>query len=245
MANRALDGQPKRTPLFGALALCAGAYLYGSAPLVYAFGRRRRVDLKRVGSGNVGATNLLGAAGPAFATVGWIFDASKGFIPVGIARRLGWSDEVAGLAGACGIAGQCWPVSLRFQGGRGVSSYVGATAGLSPVVWPFALLPMVGGGLWRALPRIWHGSGKRRGRERAARGKSVPLGCFVSAVSYPLLYAGGTPIGRRARLAPTLLSSVVLVRRLTARQPDDADAGPASNRVALVYRLLYDRNTSA
>ena len=245
MATSAPERRTTRPSRLGVLALCAAAYLYGSVPLVYAFGRRRRVDLKRVGSGNVGATNLLGASGPSLATAGWIFDASKGYLPVALARRLGCCDEVAGIAGACGIAGQCWPVTLRFQGGRGVSSYVGATAALAPAVWPFALLPMIGGGLWRALPRVWHGSGKSKGRERAARSKSVPLGCFMSTVSYPLLYAGGTPDGRRAHVAPALLSAVVLARRLTASQPDDAGVGPARHRVALLYRLLYDRNTSA
>ena len=245
MANSAPGGQPTRSSRVGLLALCAGAYLYGSIPVVYAFARRRRVDLKRVGSGNVGATNLLSASGPALATAGWLFDASKGFLPVSVARGLGWSDEAAGLAGAFGVAGQCWPVTLRFQGGRGISAYVGATAALAPAVWPFALLPMVGGGLWRALPQVWHGSGKRSSRERAARSKSVPLGCFISATAYPLLYAGGTPDGRRAHVAPAMLSAIVLARRLTASQPDDMREGPARRRVALLYRLLYDRNTGA
>src|SRR6185437_8789759 len=63
------------------LALWTGAYLYGSAPLVYWLGRRARVDLRAAGSGNVGATNLLqhgGRWGKALALVGWLFDASKG-----------------------------------------------------------------------------------------------------------------------------------------------------------------------
>lgn len=243
--TRPRDRESGRPTLLGALALCLGAYLYGSLPLVYGFARRRRVDLQRVGSGNVGATNLLGATGPAVATVGWIFDASKGFIPVIAARRMGWSDDVAGVAGACGVVGQCWPISLRFQGGRGVSSYVGATAALSPSVWPLTLLPMIGGGLWRMWPRVWHISGKWDGRERAARSKSVPLGCFVSAAAYPLVYARGTSADHPARVAPTALAGVVLLRRLTAPQPDDDGAGPARNRSALLYRLLYDRNTSA
>lgn len=226
------------------LALYAGAYLYGSLPLLYLLGRRRRVDLKRVGSGNVGATNLMAAGGLTPATIGWMFDFSKGFLPITTARRLGCSEEVAGMAGALGMAGQCWPVFLRFQGGRGISTYVGATAALAPRMWPGALLPMICGGLWRATPGVWHGSGAYSGSERAARSKAVPLGCFISAASYPLLHAMGTRGPTTARIAPMLLSAIVLTRRLTAAQPDDATVGPARNRAALLYRVLYDRNTS-
>lgn len=227
-----------------ATALCLGAYVYGSLPFVYVLGRRRHVDLKREGSGNVGATNLMAAGGPVPATMGWLFDASKGLAPVVVARSLGCADEVAGLAGVCGVAGQCWPLFLRFQGGRGISSYVGATSALAPRVWGGALAPMIGGGLWRALPRLWHSSGTTKSRERTARGKAVPLGCFISAVIYPALYATGDRRESSARWAPALLTAVLLARRLTAPQPDDANVGPRRRRVALLYRLLYDRNTS-
>ncbi|HKV85760.1 MAG TPA: glycerol-3-phosphate acyltransferase [Ktedonobacterales bacterium] len=225
-------------------ALCLGAYVYGSLPFVYVLGKRRHVDLKRAGSGNVGATNLMAAGGPAPATVGWLLDASKGLAPVVVARSLGCADEVAGLAGVCGVAGQCWPLFLRFQGGRGISAYVGATAALAPRVWGYALAPMIGGGLWRALPRLWHSSGIAKSSERAARGKAMPLGCFISADIYPALFAANGRRSASARWAPALLPAVLLARRLTAPQPDDATVGPRRRRVALLYRLLYDRNTS-
>jgi glycerol-3-phosphate acyltransferase PlsY len=234
----------RRSPLPVAAALCLGAYVYGSLPLVYLLGRRRHVDLKRAGSGNVGATNLMAAGGTAPATLGWLFDASKGLAPVVVARSLGCPDEVAGLAGVCGAAGQCWPLFLGFQGGRGISAYVGATSALAPRVWGGALLPMIGGGLWRALPRVWHSSGTIHSSERAVRSKAVPLGCFISAAMYPALYAVGNRRSSSARWAPMLLPAVLLVRRLTAPQPDDATVGPRRRPVALLYRLLYDRNTS-
>lgn len=244
MKNDAAAGG-RRSSWLLASALCLGAYVYGSLPLVYLLGRRRHVDLKRAGSGNVGATNLMAAGGAAPATLGWLFDASKGLAPVVVARSLNCSDEVAGLAGVCGVAGQCWPVFLRFQGGRGISAYVGATSALAPRIWGGALLPMIGGGLWRALPRVWHSSGIIRSSERAARSKAVPLGCFISAALYPALYAAGGRQTTSARLMSTLLPAVVFVRRLTAPQPDDATVGPRRRRAALLYRLLYDRNTSA
>lgn len=244
MKGRPPDRQGGAPAVVGAVALCGAAYLFGSLPLVYLLGRRRSVDLKRVGSGNVGATNLMAAAGPAYATAGWVFDASKGAVPVAVARRLGFSEEVAGLAGVCGVAGQCWPIFLRFRGGRGISAYVGATGALAPRAWPATLLPMIAGGVWRVAPRCWHASGKYPGSERAARGKSVPLGCFISGALFPVLHASMTGRASPARTAPTLLSAVVLLRRLTAPQPDDDAVGPAHRPVALLYRLLYDRNTS-
>lgn len=222
----------------------AGAYLYGSLPLVYVLGRERNVDLKRIGSGNVGATNLMAAGGPLYAAAGWVFDASKGLLPALAARRLGRREEVAELAAVCGVAGQCWPVFLRFQGGRGISAYVGATAAMSPRAWPAALLPMIAGGLWRVV-----GRSARRGRQndadaRPARSKSMPLACFVSMLVYPPARGLLDGFGGRRAVAPSLLSLVLIARRLTASLPDDATDGPAAHPTALLYRLLYDRNTS-
>ncbi len=229
-------------------ALLAGAYLYGSLPLVYLLARRRQVDLKRTGSGNVGATNLMAAGGPLRALTGWLFDASKGWLPVLVARRLGRPEPVAELAGVCGVAGQCWPVFLGFQGGRGISAYVGATAASSPRAWPFTLAPMIAGGLWRTGGRALARRGlpaPAPGPARSARSKSVPLGCFLSMLVYPLARGALDGFDRRGVVAPSLLSLVLIARRLTASLPDDATDGPAARPRALLYRLLYDRNTSA
>src|SRR3989440_13064609 len=109
-----------------ATGYCLGAYLYGSLPFVYLLGRQRNVDLHRVGSGNVGSTNLWATGGRARGAIGWIADASKGLLPIAVARRLGCRKGIAALAGACGVAGQRWPVLLGFNGGRGISAFVGA-----------------------------------------------------------------------------------------------------------------------
>lgn len=223
--------------------ILGGAYLYGSLPLVYLLGRRRNVDLKRIGSGNVGATNLMAAGGPVRAAAGWLFDASKGLLPVLVARRMGRREEMAELAGVCGVVGQCWPVFLGFQGGRGISAYVGATAAIRPRAWPAALLPMIVGGLWRVGGRFF----RRRQPTAAnppARSKSMPLGCFVSTLAYPLVCDIQDGFDPRRAVAPSLLSFVLLARRLTASLPDDPTDGPAVHPRALLFRLLYDRNTS-
>jgi hypothetical protein len=222
----------------GAL-VCATTYLYGSIPFVHWLVMALGTDLKRFGSGNVGASNLFSAAGGGWGALGWLLDTSKGVVPVLLARSLGVTDVAVQMGAVCGVAGQCWPWTLRFQGGRGVSAYVGATLALAPRLWPAALAPLVGTALWRVAPLLRHGGVKDQ--LRGDRSKSVPLGTFFSVLSYLLasLLFGGP------KLAAAWLAAVIWLRRLTAPQPDDAEAGPARRREALRYRLLYDRNTAA
>ena len=227
-----------------ATGYCVGAYLYGSLPFVYLLGRQRNVDLHQVGSGNVGSANLWAAGSRARSALGWIADASKGLLPIAMARRLGCDEMTAELAGVCGVAGQCWPVFLRFNGGRGISAFVGASLLIDRAAWVAALVPMVAGALWR----VGH---RRQGADRlqVRYSKSVPLGCLVGTLTFPLAcwaHGQGTRVaGRRdAAVAPGLLTLVILLRRLSAPLPDDAARGPAVRPQALVYRLLYDRNTS-
>src|SRR5690348_13502871 len=73
----------------GEAAVLLAAYLYGSLPVVYLLGAQRDVDLRRRGSGNVGGSNLWAAAGAVRGLTGWVGDASKGLVPILVARRLG------------------------------------------------------------------------------------------------------------------------------------------------------------
>jgi hypothetical protein len=230
------------------IGVCAAAYLYGSLPLVYLLGRIRHVDLRRSGSGNVGATNLLAAGGVADAAAGWIFDASKGLLPVLTAKTLDCSQTAADLAGVCGVAGQCWPVFLRFRGGRGISAYVGAAAQMDREVWALSLVPMVVGGLWRVgrvRERGRHSSGDSCGQVHSERSKSVPFGCFVSVALFGVLTSARRRAEGRSAAVPALLSVLLLLRRLTAPLPDDAANGPGIRPAALWYRLIYDRNITS
>jgi glycerol-3-phosphate acyltransferase PlsY len=233
----------RRHDLARDVGLCVTAYLYGSLPLVFLLGRQRQVDLRRSGSGNVGATNLMAAGHRSGAVIGWIFDASKGMLPIFVGRQIGYSRTVAELAGVCGVAGQCWPLFLRFEGGRGISAYVGAGSQIDRQAWTASLLPMILGAFWRVASSQRHGTGNSTGRAADTRSKPVPLGCFVSTVVFGILAVARRRSSAKASIAPTLLSLVILLRRLTAPQPDDASKGPHVRPQALVYRLLYDRNT--
>ncbi len=223
-------------------ALCLGAYLYGSLPFVYLLGHARGVDLRRHGSGNVGGGNLWAAAGPWRGVIGWLFDASKGALPVLVGRWLRRSAPASEVAGACGLAGQCWPLFPRFAGGRGISAFVGVAAAIDPLAASAALTGLAGGSLWRVAPML---GGHRLGeRIRASRSKSVPLGCLLGVLAFPAVRAAHAWPRDPVSPAPLLVAALIVGRRLTAPLPDDHSQGPARRPSALLYRLLYDRNTA-
>jgi glycerol-3-phosphate acyltransferase PlsY len=219
-----------------------GAYLYGSIPFIDMLARMRSVNLKDVGSGNVGATNLMSVGGARLAIIGWLVDASKGLLPVVAARRLGLSSSAAGLAGVSGAVGQCWPVTLGFSGGRGVSAFIGASYAIDRRCWLVSLLPFIIGSLWRVAPTLIAAGPGLAEELRAHRSRSVPFGSLLGVLAFPVCM---WLFGRRPLKPALLLAAVILVRRVTAPLPDDVVEGPTEESRALVYRLLYDRNTAA
>jgi len=114
--------------------LILGGYLLGSVPTGLLAGRAYGVDVRQVGSGNIGMANVLRAAGKAAAGITMIGDMLKGLVPVLTARLLVDSDWVVAAVALAALAGHCWPVFLRFKGGKGVATGAGTSIGLAPVV---------------------------------------------------------------------------------------------------------------
>lgn len=113
-------------------------YLLGSVPTGILVGRVYGVDVREVGSGNIGTANVLRSAGKGAAVITLIGDMLKGFLPVVIARLILANTPpdrwvIAGVALAA-IIGHCWPVFLRFKGGKGVATGAGTTIGLVPPI---------------------------------------------------------------------------------------------------------------
>ncbi len=115
------------------------AYLLGSIPFGYLIVRLSRgEDIRKAGSGNIGATNVARSAAPVLGILTLILDASKGLLAVvlalGIAARSApaESSQVATMAALLAIAGHIFPVWLKFQGGKGVATGVGAFIPLAP-----------------------------------------------------------------------------------------------------------------
>jgi len=116
-----------------ALVLVA-SYLLGSIPFSFLVGRAFGVaDVRRVGSGNVGATNVLRSAGKTAGLLALLLDAAKGAVASLLALWLVPDrPAVAALAAVAAVLGHMYPVWLRFQGGKGVAAGLGAFAPLVP-----------------------------------------------------------------------------------------------------------------
>ncbi|MCL5776959.1 glycerol-3-phosphate 1-O-acyltransferase PlsY [Limibaculum sp. FT325] len=120
---------PDRALPWLALALACG-YLAGSVPFGVIVARLFRLgDLRKIGSGNIGATNVLRTGNKVAAALTLVLDAMKGTVPVVV--FLGWGDLAAQAAGAGAMLGHCFPVWLRFRGGKGVATFIGVVLGLS------------------------------------------------------------------------------------------------------------------
>ena len=113
----------------------AGAYLLGSVPFSFLIARVFGVkDVRTVGSGNVGATNVMRAAGKTAGILAFLLDAMKGAVAVFVVQRLeGQGSVLPPLAAATAVLGHMYPIWLGFRGGKGVATGAGAFLPLAPV----------------------------------------------------------------------------------------------------------------
>lgn len=109
-------------------------YVLGSVPTGLLVGRAFGVDVRKVGSGNIGMANVLRAAGKGPAVLTMVGDMLKGLLPVLFARALTDNVWVFALVALAAVVGHCWPVFLRFRGGKGVATGAGTSIGLAPLV---------------------------------------------------------------------------------------------------------------
>ena len=137
------------TAAIDAIAI-VGGYLLGSVPFGYVSTRLAGIDIRSIGSGNIGATNVLRTGRKDLAAITFLGDTGKGAAAVGLAllitRLLGFDIEARqaamALAGAAAFLGHLFPVWLKFKGGKGVATFLGTLFG---ACWPMGL---VAGGLW-------------------------------------------------------------------------------------------------
>ena len=120
-------------------AVIAGAYLIGSIPFALILSRHWGADLRSVGSGNMGAANVMRASGVTAGVLVAALDMAKGAASVWIAARLTDSAELPAAAGFAAIVGHIYPVWLRFRGGKGVATACGVFSMLTPLAVPPAL----------------------------------------------------------------------------------------------------------
>ena len=152
------------SPLLYWPLLLLGAYLLGSIPFAQVAARVTGVDLRQVGSRNVGAGNLSRQVGWGWGIAAALLDGLKGLLPVWLARRFGLGIGVAGLTGLAAVVGHNWSIFLKGRSGRGLATSVGLLLGIDPVLlvwtggWSIAGW-RIGGGLagflgWGMLPLV-------------------------------------------------------------------------------------------
>ena len=122
--------------MFEALSILIG-YFIGSLPTAYILGRwKKGVDIRRVGGGNMGALNATRELGQAVGFIVLLVDIAKGAGAVLIAMAFGVGQIWIYLAGSAAVVGHCWPIILKFRGGKGAATALGVCLALAP-------LPMV------------------------------------------------------------------------------------------------------
>jgi glycerol-3-phosphate acyltransferase PlsY len=203
------------------------AYLLGSVSFPYWFARSRGIDLGKVGSRKLGASNLGRVAGPGVALPAGILDGAKGFAAVLLARAAGLPPEVQLACGVAAVAGQMWPAFHRFDGGRANATGWGFALAADPVAALIMAIPLVSALLLRWIVRP-HPT------------RLLPLAALLSfgvwtAVIWEI--EGVTP----AVVAGLAVLGLILVRRLTAGIHADLELGAPAGRV-LLNRALFDRS---
>ncbi len=159
--------------MFVVIIAVTAAYLIGSVPFALLLARRLGAgDLHRIGSGNIGAANLMRALGVRPGLLAAILDIAKGAASVVLAERLVGDSGTAAVAGLAAITGHIYPIWLRFRGGKGVATACGVFAVLTPT----ALVPAAA----IFVVAVWYT-------------KYVSLGSVIATVALPpIAYATGS-----------------------------------------------------
>lgn len=123
------------------------AYALGAIPFALLIGKVNGVDIRAVGSGNVGATNVYRSLGKGWGILTFICDATKGWIPAFLFPLALVGDFHPGnsglIFGCAAIAGHNWPIYLRFKGGKGVATSAGVLLGVAPPAMGVGLVTWV------------------------------------------------------------------------------------------------------
>ena len=209
------------------ILLAIGAYLLGSVPAGYlAIKWSRGTDIRKVGTGKMGASNVLNAGGPKWLAIPVaLFDIGKGVLVVFIAKMIHLEPIYQALVGVCAVLGHDWSIYLKFKsGGRGVFVTLGVITMLS---WKLGLIALV-------APYLLF-----------APFKQLALGVFAVFVTFPFLaYFFTGPLGVEDNVAITCgfaaLGGLGLLVRIIGRRTELSKNVPLSK--VIFYRLLFDRD---
>ncbi|MBI2846943.1 MAG: glycerol-3-phosphate acyltransferase [Chloroflexi bacterium] len=220
------------------VALIAGSYLLGSLPQLYFIGRIRGFDLRQERDMHIALWQKVGRAE---GIIGILGDFAKGVTPIVVGRGLGFELSVIATAGVAAVAGQMWPIFLRFEGEKGNSIGLAMVATLAPKALILAGVPILLGALSRTVRHLLDSRTQlsERLRFRGAPSLSLPLGMLMGFGLMPFsawLFREPPAV----ILAYFVLFLLIVVRRLTARLGDDFKVS-SDKKSILINRLLYDR----
>ncbi len=126
------------------------SYLLGAVPFGLLFSKLfSDIDVRTIGSGNIGATNVLRAAGKKAAVLTLLADALKGLVPVLLVKSIFHDETATVLSGAAAILGHNFPVYLKFKGGKGVATSYGVVLGVAPWIGFISLI------IWILAAFVW------------------------------------------------------------------------------------------
>ncbi|MEN8128024.1 MAG: glycerol-3-phosphate 1-O-acyltransferase PlsY [Planctomycetota bacterium] len=194
------------------IILIVFTYLLGSIPFGFLIAKAHGKDLRKIGSGNIGATNATRALGKKWGYLCLLLDVLKGLIPMLLVSAMNLVDtKTAGpgglalwlLVGCAAVLGHVFPVYLKFKGGKGVATSLGIVLGL----WPYYTLCGVGAFLiWLITLLIW---------------RYVSLSSILAAVSFPVILLLSILVRDKpwdfSQLWPLLLLSVLIALLVVVR----------------------------
>jgi glycerol-3-phosphate acyltransferase PlsY len=208
------------------ILLLVSAYLVGSMPTAYIAARwGRGIDIRRYGSGNVGASNIVRLKAKWLATVVTIVDLGKGILVIWVAQLAGLDILPQVAVGLAAIIGHNWPVFLRFSGGRGVLTTLGIAFILPLANGPLVPWPLI---ISLSLAAIF-----------IFGFHNLPVGTIAGMAALPLVsWIAGEPLA--LTLGFLAMFFVMVIRRLTA--PKSSLTASVSTGELVINRLLFDRD---
>jgi glycerol-3-phosphate acyltransferase PlsY len=180
-------------PLAG-ISIVIASFLIGAIPWGYVAGKASRgIDLRTVGSGGTGATNVLRTLGPRASAAVALLDILKGLLPVLFARLAGFDSLWIAMAAVATVVGHCWSPFIGFKGGKGVATGAGAAIALFPYL--LVIVPVMALVVWTT--------------------KYVSLGSLIAAGLAALLavaYAAAGKLDGTFAIAIVAIGSIIAVR---------------------------------
>ena len=178
------------------LSTLAGAYLLGSIPFGYLVAKAMGVDIRSVGSGNIGAANVTRNAGPIAGALTLLLDAGKGYLAVWLAGHwTGWNIRWMMLGAIFAVIGHVFPVWLQFRGGKGVATGLGV---FIPICWQAVVAAVI---IWLLVVVFWRYSS---------------LGSIAAAAAMPvlvyILYVPGHAPPEFVSLGTILIAVLILAK---------------------------------